>query len=63
MPVDKQKQYERQHDWNKRNTTGVYLQFMKNTEADLLAHLQAQPNKSGYIKSLIRADMEKHKHE
>ena len=28
-------------------------------EADLLAHLDAQPNKAGYIKALIRADMEK----
>lgn len=28
------------------------------TEADLWEHLQAQGNKMGYIKSLIRADME-----
>lgn len=28
-------------------------------ETDLLAHLDAQPNKAGYIKALIRADMEK----
>lgn len=29
------------------------------TEADIWEHLQAQPNKMGYIKQLIRADMEK----
>lgn len=29
------------------------------TEADLYEHIQAQPNKQGYIKALIRADMEK----
>ena len=28
------------------------------SEADLWERLQAQPNKSGYIKALIRADME-----
>lgn len=27
-------------------------------EADLLAHLDAQPNRAGYIKALIRSDME-----
>ena len=28
------------------------------TESDLWDYLQAQPNKMGYIKELIRADME-----
>ena len=29
------------------------------TEEDLWNHIQAQPNKQGYIKSLIREDIEK----
>ena len=29
------------------------------TETDLWEHIQSQPNKQGYIKALIRADMEK----
>ena len=29
------------------------------TEKDILDHLDAQPNKAGYIKQLIRADMER----
>lgn len=29
------------------------------TEFDLLDHINSQPNKQGYIKSLIRADMKK----
>lgn len=29
------------------------------TESDLWEHVQKQPNKQGYIKALIRADMEK----
>ena len=29
------------------------------SEADLIAQVESQPNKQGYIKSLIRADMER----
>lgn len=31
-------------------------------ETDILAHLESQPNKAGYIKALIRADMERDNH-
>ena len=31
------------------------------SEADLIEHIENQPNKQGYIKSLIRADMERKK--
>lgn len=31
------------------------------SDAELWEHLQNQPNKQGYIKSLIQADMEKQK--
>jgi len=31
-------------------------------ESELYEHIQQQPNKQGYIKSLIRADMEKAEH-
>ena len=30
-------------------------------DSDAWEHLQKQPNKAGYIKALIRADMEKNK--
>lgn len=33
------------------------------TEADLIAHIESQENKQGYIKALIRADMESGKGE
>ena len=29
------------------------------TEADLIAHIESQENKQGYIKALIRADIER----
>ena len=34
----------------------AYIEFYP-TETDLWEHLQAQPNKAGYIKALIAADM------
>lgn len=63
MPVDKQKQYERQAKWDKENRRNVVLRLVKTTDADLLEYLDGLPNKQGYIKALIRADMEKHKSE
>ena len=41
-------------------TTQISLRFYNATESDLLEWMQAQENKQGYLKSLIRADMEKH---
>lgn len=32
------------------------------SDAELWEHIQNQPNKQGYIKALIRADMERNKH-
>ena len=40
----------------KQLTLGFYP-----SETDLWEHIQQQPNKQGYIKSLIRADMENKK--
>lgn len=43
-------------DQGKRMTVDFYP-----SEADLIEHIENQPNKQGYIKGLIRADMEKNK--
>lgn len=43
-------------DQGKRMTIDFYP-----SEADLIKHIESQENKQGYIKSLIRADMEKGK--
>lgn len=45
----------------KNKTTSVAIRFMNNTESDLLEYLNAVDNKAGYIKALIRADMESQK--
>ena len=43
----------------KEKTTSIAIRFMHNTEADLLKHLNSMPNKAGYIRALIREDMER----
>ena len=46
--------------WTKANMTRREVAFSPN-EQDLLEHLDAQPNKAGYLKNLIRKDMERRK--
>lgn len=45
----------------KENLKEFKLKINKVTEPELLAWVEAQANKQGYIKSLILADMEKHR--
>ena len=46
--------------YQKECTKNVSIRFMPG-DADLLAWLNAQPSKAGYVKALIRADMEAQK--
>ena len=41
------------------NTVQLKMKLNKNTDADILSWLEQQGNKQGYIKALIRADMNK----
>ena len=45
--------------YNKSHTRQVPLRFNLNTDADILEKLDNVPSKLGYIKQLIRADIEK----
>ncbi len=45
--------------FTKEKTVSVNLRLNKNTDADIIAKLETVPSKMGYIKALIRADMEK----
>lgn len=45
----------------KNNIKQCKFDLNKNTEADIIEHLDKQPNKQGYIKGLIRNDMSKNK--
>lgn len=48
-------------DYVKNNVLQVMVKINRNTEADLIEFLDTKENKQGYIKSLIRADMEAQK--
>lgn len=50
-----------QDKYNKEKTTVINVRLVKSTEADILEQLEKQENKAGYIKSLIRKDIEKQK--
>lgn len=47
-----------QERYDLKNTVRVNLKLNIKTDADILAKLQTVPNKQGYIKSLIRKDLE-----
>lgn len=44
--------------WTKEHTTGLYLKLNNNTDKDILGKLSTVKSKQGYIKELIRRDME-----
>lgn len=46
-----------QERYNKAHTINVNIRLMKNTEQDIIQKLNSVPNKAGYIKQLIRADI------
>ena len=46
-----------QAKYKKSKVTQIGLSFYP-SESDLLEHLREQPNKAGYIKELIRKDMQ-----
>ena len=41
------------------NTKSFLLKLNKKTDADIIAHLEQQPNKLAYLKKLIRDDIQK----
>jgi len=45
--------------YDKANTTQIRMKLNLKTDADILAKLESVGNKQGYIKALIRADIEK----
>jgi hypothetical protein len=45
--------------YNKNSTKCFIIRCVLNTENDIIQKLETESNKSGYIKSLIRADLNK----
>ena len=56
---NKQSQYSMKYD--RSNTQRIYLKFNLKTDADILEKLDSIENKQGYIKDLIRRDIENSK--
>lgn len=46
-------------EWIKSHTSYVGLRLNNKTDADILDRISAVPNKQGYIKALIRQDIQK----
>lgn len=44
--------------YDKANTKGIYLKLNKNTDTDIIEYLEEVENVQGYIKTLIRKDMD-----
>ncbi|MBQ8897389.1 MAG: hypothetical protein IJY86_02800 [Clostridia bacterium] len=44
-------------DWVKKHTTTITCTFNHNTDGDILKQLETVPNRTGYIKELIRRDI------
>lgn len=44
--------------WVKENTTRIVMNLNHNTDADILQKLSQVDSKQGYIKELIRRDMQ-----
>lgn len=48
-----------QRKYDDANTRQVHLKLNRRTDEDVLARLDEVPSKQGYIKRLIRADIER----
>lgn len=58
---EKRTGYAAQEKYNREKTMTVNLRLVKSTETDIIEKLLSEPNKSGYIKRLIREDIAKQK--
>lgn len=45
--------------YNKENTKNIVLHLNITTDKDIIEYMNRKDNKTGYIKELIRADMER----
>lgn len=52
-------QIKAQKKYDAKNTRQVHLKLNRRTDKDVLARLDEVPSKQGYIKRLIRADIER----
>lgn len=48
-------------DWTRNNTTIISIRLNNHRDSDILKRLSEEESRQGYIKRLIRADMEQAK--
>lgn len=46
-------------EWKKKNTVCYSLRLNRNTDADVIERINKQPSMQGYIKRLVREDIER----
>ena len=56
MQTEAQKRAKTKYD--KKNCVQILMKLNRNTDSDILDKLESVDNKQGYIKSLIRKDLE-----
>ena len=56
MRSESQKKADKKYIKNK--TTMLVVKLFNSTDSDIISKLQAVPNKSGYVKQLIRKDID-----
>lgn len=61
MPKTSQAQLKAQRKYDQKATVQIHLKMNRVTDADVLQKLESVPNKQGYIKDLIRKDIEQGK--
>lgn len=49
----------RNMEYNKENVQQFKIALNKNTDQDIINHLNTKSNKQGYVKTLIREDIER----
>lgn len=52
--------YKRDVEYQKKFVKQLKVKLYRNTEQDIIDYIESIPNKSGYIKELIKKDMKKH---
>ena len=58
--LQREAQYKRQNDWKKTSAKNYSFMLFTNQDGDMIAFLDSQPNKAGYLKELIKKDMLNH---
>ena len=57
MDESRKKTNARAYKWDKENTRKVTMKLNRNTDADIIARLEDEPNMMAYLKRLIREDI------